>query len=472
MKNSFRVLYSIAISISLFSSTYAQQWVVTNQFPSPTQETGGLAWDGVYLWAVDGVANRFFKINPKNGNILQEFTLDPGPGVDIEDLAFGNGFLFAHIEAFGVPNKIFKINPNTGALVETWNYNVGNNGQGLAYDSTNNAVWAVQGRSGSTVVSTINLVQGNTVLASIHNDILIAEGDPPDGISYDETTGILYIVNNAAEIFLLDVQTQTILSSFQGPGGIGQGPEGLAWDGQYLWFADIQDDMIYQLALIDTTEKQITLDAVTNCIDLLSTNENNNSKSIKLTLVQGKEYRITVAGQAYNDPGNSPMTGVHMEYYNSIGLRDAIISSGNHFAFTNTNSDPDNFLLYLVDRDPSDNVGSFTVLIERDFMTSVSSTETQGKVETLYLKQNYPNPFNPTTTIEYEVPMSGMIKLEIFNVLGQKIKTVIDERKTIGRYKVIWDGTNDLGEKVSNGNYFYTLRIDNQVEIKKMIFLK
>ena len=88
------------------------------------------------------------------------------------------------------------------------------------------------------------------------------------------------------------------------------------------------------------------------------------------------------------------------------------------------------------------------------------------------LSQNYPNPFNPTTTIEYALPYRTYVKIEIFNLLGQRIRTLVDEIQSAGRYQVYWDGTNDKGNVLSTGTYFYRLRGDDFVTSKKMLLLK
>lgn len=85
------------------------------------------------------------------------------------------------------------------------------------------------------------------------------------------------------------------------------------------------------------------------------------------------------------------------------------------------------------------------------------------------LNQNYPNPFNPETTIEYEINNDGQVTLEIFNINGSKIKTLIDGYLTKGVYKVKWDGINDGGKKVSSGVYLYTLTFEDQLQVKKAL---
>ncbi|MDZ7375881.1 MAG: T9SS type A sorting domain-containing protein, partial [candidate division KSB1 bacterium] len=88
------------------------------------------------------------------------------------------------------------------------------------------------------------------------------------------------------------------------------------------------------------------------------------------------------------------------------------------------------------------------------------------------LSQNYPNPFNPTTTIAYRIGKKGAVELSIYNVLGQKIKTLVDEVKPAGNYQVSWDGTNQLGQLVSSGIYFYSLKSGEFIKTNKMVLLR
>lgn len=88
------------------------------------------------------------------------------------------------------------------------------------------------------------------------------------------------------------------------------------------------------------------------------------------------------------------------------------------------------------------------------------------------LSQNYPNPFNPNTTIRFEIPQSDWVKLEIFNILGQKVKTLVDEYKNAGGHSIIWKGTNKCGRHVATGVYFTRLSSGQKTEIKKMLLLR
>jgi hypothetical protein len=88
------------------------------------------------------------------------------------------------------------------------------------------------------------------------------------------------------------------------------------------------------------------------------------------------------------------------------------------------------------------------------------------------LHQNYPNPFNPETVIKFDLPKSSDVILKIYNVLGQEIRTLINERKPAGYHSVKWDSRNNNGVTVSSGIYLYRLKAGEFVITKKMILIK
>jgi len=85
---------------------------------------------------------------------------------------------------------------------------------------------------------------------------------------------------------------------------------------------------------------------------------------------------------------------------------------------------------------------------------------------------NYPNPFNPTTTIGFALDCAANIRLDVFNVMGQKVATLIDEYMETGRYKVDWDGTDDFGVPVASGIYLYRIRAGEFHDTQKMMLIK
>ena len=92
--------------------------------------------------------------------------------------------------------------------------------------------------------------------------------------------------------------------------------------------------------------------------------------------------------------------------------------------------------------------------------------------QTYALSQNYPNPFNPTTQINFDIPAKSHVTLSVYNVLGQKVATLVDKEMAQGRYVADWNGTTDGGTEVSSGVYFYKIEAENYVMTKKMMLLK
>jgi hypothetical protein len=93
------------------------------------------------------------------------------------------------------------------------------------------------------------------------------------------------------------------------------------------------------------------------------------------------------------------------------------------------------------------------------------------------LSQNYPNPFNPQTTIQYEIggddgSMSVHASLKIYNILGQRVKTLVDEDVPPGTYRIVWDGRDENGERVASGVYLYRFTTDEYRKTKKMVMMK
>lgn len=86
--------------------------------------------------------------------------------------------------------------------------------------------------------------------------------------------------------------------------------------------------------------------------------------------------------------------------------------------------------------------------------------------------ENYPNPFNPETTISYSIPVAGVVTVDIYNLLGQKVRTLVDGHKEAGKHSVVWNGTNKNKESLSSGIYFYRMKSGKFSSTKKMILMK
>lgn len=112
------------------------------------------------------------------------------------------------------------------------------------------------------------------------------------------------------------------------------------------------------------------------------------------------------------------------------------------------------------------------------FIYKLGSTNPSGLNESnplpkeIKLNQNFPNPFNSSSEITYSIPKNSFVNLSIYNITGQKVRSLINNLQESGEHKAIWDGTDDFGTGMSSGIYFYELALPDQRMIKKMILVQ
>jgi hypothetical protein len=100
------------------------------------------------------------------------------------------------------------------------------------------------------------------------------------------------------------------------------------------------------------------------------------------------------------------------------------------------------------------------------------ATLLEGIPEATELLGNYPNPFNPSTTIGYGLSEDSWVSIRIHNTLGEEVATLVNEHQSAGFKTVVWNGTDNLGRKVSSGIYLYRMISAGQVETRKLMLLK
>ena len=109
-------------------------------------------------------------------------------------------------------------------------------------------------------------------------------------------------------------------------------------------------------------------------------------------------------------------------------------------------------------------------------IVAIPSSRSYRSIEPLryqnQLAQNYPNPFNPTTTIAFSIAEVSDVKLAIYGVRGELVRTLVDGRRAPNNYRVIWDGKNNAGNFVASGVYFYRLIAGDFKATKKMVLLR
>ena len=110
-----------------------------------------------------------------------------------------------------------------------------------------------------------------------------------------------------------------------------------------------------------------------------------------------------------------------------------------------------------------------------EYRSPTNITEKRERLNTpseLALFQNYPNPFNPETVILYELPQMSQVEVVIFNLLGERIRTLVNQRQAAGQHRLHWDGRNEFGMPVPSGVYLYRLRAGEFVQTRKMVLMQ
>ncbi|UCE17301.1 MAG: VCBS repeat-containing protein [Gemmatimonadota bacterium] len=173
--------------------------------------------------------------------------------------------------------------------------------------------------------------------------------------------------------------------------------------------------------------------------------------------------------------GTTPLTGGPLQradcntdgsvdILDALGIVNAILGLGECSPAFRPRMDPD-VIHYCRSLKP--------YLSPADFTRFMALVKAESALPTQYsLTQNYPNPFNPETTIQFAIPISSHVSLAIFNMTGERVKGLIEGERAPGYHSIRWDGTDDYGNTVSSGVYFYRLRAQGFNQSKKMLLVK
>ncbi len=149
-------------------------------------------------------------------------------------------------------------------------------------------------------------------------------------------------------------------------------------------------------------------------------------------------------------------------YVNNI--RMAVGTSNSYKAVLSTNG---NTTVMVVARD------AYGLTVSQSWSFLVTGIQQLSGLPTKFaLGQNYPNPFNPTTNISFDVPKAANVQIVIYDILGQQVRSLVDQYMMPGRYSETWDGLNNDGQQAVSGIYFYRMQAGNFVQMKKMVLLK
>ncbi len=122
---------------------------------------------------------------------------------------------------------------------------------------------------------------------------------------------------------------------------------------------------------------------------------------------------------------------------------------------------------YVLTRLPIGPDDIFTFTTNPAFIIADTETDENHNPYSFELYQNYPNPFNPSTTVKFSLPKDGIVKLDIYNILGQKVSELLNEVRNAGTHKILFDASN-----MASGVYIYSLQFENRIITKKMILLR
>jgi len=184
------------------------------------------------------------------------------------------------------------------------------------------------------------------------------------------------------------------------------------------------------------------------------------SNTVRLTVNQivntAQWYHVTVTASS---SGNVSLAvdGVTLGSFNFGSAPNGLVGCG----FNRSNSDFDNFCVGAG--------GAIAGFPNPELETAARATPLPAAFT---LGQNYPNPFNPTTNIAFSLAAESHVELTVFNMLGQRVRTLINEVRSAGSYVVVFDGQDDRGNSLSSGIYFYKLTDGKQGVTKRMMFVK
>jgi hypothetical protein len=187
------------------------------------------------------------------------------------------------------------------------------------------------------------------------------------------------------------------------------------------------------------------------------------------------EYRLRTDNKSFEilwNKINNKQDRKNKIWYHKV-IRNGTVISTTNFAAT-----------IYTDRSPGTGLNSYKIIaVNYDFVESDTSNTVQAQLPTringeeglpsvINLSQNYPNPFNPSTVIDYQLSVAGNVKLSVYDLLGQEIKTLVDSYQSAGGHSIFWNVMNDNNIHVNSGVFFYSLTSNKQSIRKKMILMR
>jgi Tol biopolymer transport system component len=231
------------------------------------------------------------------------------------------------------------------------------------------------------------------------------------------------------------------------------------WD---VWQINRLSDQSYQVENLGPTVNSSQMD-VSPCISpdgsyiIFS--------SARLGGVSGQDLYISFdnGDNGWTEPVNMEVTGAGINIAGYNQTSPSLSPDGKYLFYCNHAHSGNPIDIYWVS----------TVIIDslKSVVTGIQDKDQKSLDKGIKLNQNYPNPFNPSTIISYRIPTSSSVKLRIYNILGQKVKTLVNSFQNAGEYSIVWDATDESNNAVSSGVYFCLLSTDKVNITKKMVLV-
>ena len=174
-----------------------------------------------------------------------------------------------------------------------------------------------------------------------------------------------------------------------------------------------------------------------------------------------------VTGGGFQDTNNYWNIETSGQTTSIMGLSRTTVAMTYPYA-VNTYEGWDFDMIWTADYDYEMNHG-YPILRDLIYLSADKEMLVQRDILTI---SNYPNPFNPQTTMEFTLPHSGRVRLDVYNITGQKIATLLSEYRESGKHKIVWNGRDDKDRVVTSGIYFYHLEMSGKILTGKMILVK
>ena len=367
---------------------------------------------------------------------------------------------------FGDDSVAVLLNSGSGSFVYAASYPVGSHPWPVAvgdFDGADGPDLAVASSADSTLAILLNAGDGSYGAATMYVtgyepwciDVGDIDGDSDLdlAIAAHSSSAVYVHLNDGAADFDNQIDTYTV--NYAGS----------------VFFADLDNDTDLDLVTVQRDINRVAL----------MWNDGSGAFTVGDSYATGEHpYAVVAAdftGDGYADIVTSNMVSSSVTFL--VNNTDGTFTTGFNFA---VGADPQ--LMDATDIDGDGDIdlavasytsSAATVLLNRldELPVGIDDDNAEGILPQLFiLQQNYPNPFNPTTTIKYTLPVRSDVTVDVFNILGRNVRTLVDENQPAGQHTIRWDGRDGAGQSVATGVYLYRIVAGDFVETRKMVLVK